>query len=103
MWSSPEVLMEMPWNTATDIWSFGTVVISLVFGDFNIFRLKTARCSDEDYNVEVVQSQFRYFGPFPPEIREIVDDETYQSVLYLMHLNPPENDAVQHADGTRGC
>lgn len=26
MWSSPEVLMEIPWNTATDIWSFGTVV-----------------------------------------------------------------------------
>ena len=26
VWSSPEVLMETPWNTATDIWSFGTVV-----------------------------------------------------------------------------
>lgn len=28
MWSSPEVIMETPWNTATDIWSFGTVVSS---------------------------------------------------------------------------
>lgn len=91
IWSSPEVLMEIPWNTATDIWSFGTLVISMIFGgDFNIFRPKTARYGDEDYNVEVVQSQFRYFGPFPPKIREIVNDETYQSVLYLMHLNPPE-------------
>lgn len=26
MWSSPEVIMETSWNTATDIWSFGTVV-----------------------------------------------------------------------------
>lgn len=26
MWSSPEVIMETPWNTATDIWSFGTMV-----------------------------------------------------------------------------
>ena len=26
MWSSPEVIMETPWNTATDIWSFGAVV-----------------------------------------------------------------------------
>jgi serine/threonine protein kinase len=26
MWSSPEVIMEMPWNTAADIWSFGTLV-----------------------------------------------------------------------------
>ncbi|ROW08763.1 hypothetical protein VPNG_06406 [Cytospora leucostoma] len=92
MWSSPEVLMEMPWNTATDIWSFGTMLISLIFGgDFNIFRPRTARYGDEDYNVEVVQSQFRYFGPFPPKIREVVDDETYTSVLYLMHLNPPES------------
>lgn len=92
MWSSPEVLMEIPWNTATDIWSFGTLVISMIFGgDFNIFRPKTARYGDEDYNVEVVQSQFRYFGPFPPKIKSIVNDETYQSVLYLMHLNPPES------------
>jgi serine/threonine protein kinase len=28
MWSSPEVIMETPWNTATDIWSFGTMVYS---------------------------------------------------------------------------
>lgn len=26
MWSAPEFLMEIPWNTAADIWSFGTVV-----------------------------------------------------------------------------
>ena len=26
IWTSPEAIMETPWNTATDIWSFGTVV-----------------------------------------------------------------------------
>lgn len=26
MWTSPEVIMETPWNTATDIWSFGSLV-----------------------------------------------------------------------------
>ena len=26
MWSSPRVIMETSWNTATNIWSFGTVV-----------------------------------------------------------------------------
>lgn len=26
LWNSPEVLLETPWNTATDILSFGTVV-----------------------------------------------------------------------------
>jgi hypothetical protein len=26
MWTSPEVLMHMPWDTKTEIWSFGTLV-----------------------------------------------------------------------------
>lgn len=26
VWTSPEVLMELPWNTAADIWSFGAMV-----------------------------------------------------------------------------
>jgi serine/threonine protein kinase len=26
MWSAPELLMEIPWNTAADIWSFGNLV-----------------------------------------------------------------------------
>jgi serine/threonine protein kinase len=26
IWASPEVLMELPWNTASDIWAFGTLV-----------------------------------------------------------------------------
>ncbi|KAI0909699.1 STE/STE20 protein kinase [Ustulina deusta] len=91
IWSSPEVLMETPWNTATDIWSFGTVVISLLYGgDFNIFRPKDVRYGDETYNLEVVKSQFRYFGPFPAKVREIFNDETLTSIVYLMEMVPPE-------------
>lgn len=60
-------------------------------GDFNIFRPKTARYGDEDYSAEVVQSQFRYVGPFPAKIVEIAYDETLQSVQYLMDMNPPES------------
>lgn len=30
MWSSPEVILGMPWNTATDIWSFGAMVRTLL-------------------------------------------------------------------------
>ncbi|GAB1311684.1 hypothetical protein MFIFM68171_01894 [Madurella fahalii] len=83
--------METPWNTATDIWSFGAVIISLIYGgDFNIFRPEKARYGDEDYGVEVVKSQFRYFGPFPPKIQDVVSDETLTSILYLMHLILPE-------------
>jgi len=41
MWTSPEVIMEMPWNTASDIWSFGTLVRMLLDSIFcdNLLRL----------------------------------------------------------------
>ncbi|KAK1767525.1 kinase-like domain-containing protein [Phialemonium atrogriseum] len=91
LWNSPEVLIETPWNTATDIWSFGTVLISLIYGgDFNIFRPKNAHHGNKNYNVEVVMSQYRYFGPFPPKYREIANKETLMSISYIMNLIPPE-------------
>ena len=37
IWTSPEVIMETPWNTATDIWSFGT----LVHTDLNLKNRRT--------------------------------------------------------------
>lgn len=30
IWTSSEVLLELPWNTAADIWSFGAMVRSQV-------------------------------------------------------------------------
>lgn len=26
MWTSPEVILDLPWNTATDIWSLGAMI-----------------------------------------------------------------------------
>ncbi|KAJ8128990.1 hypothetical protein O1611_g4640 [Lasiodiplodia mahajangana] len=91
IWNSPEIIMETPWNTATDIWSFGTVVISLLYGgDFNIFRPKDVRYGDETYGLEVLKSQFRYFGPFPSKVQEIFNVETLTSIVHLMDLVPPQ-------------
>ncbi|KAL3711217.1 hypothetical protein TMatcc_005015 [Talaromyces marneffei ATCC 18224] len=89
MWSSPEVIMETPWNTATDIWSFGAVLISLIYGgDFNLFRPRTVPYGHEEYNLEVLKQQFRYFGPFPAKYEEIAGPETVTAILYLMHEIP---------------
>ncbi|KAJ9233868.1 hypothetical protein DTO169E5_6853 [Paecilomyces variotii] len=89
MWSSPEVIMETPWNTATDIWSFGTVLISLIYGgNFNLFRPKTVPYGHEEYGLEVLKQQFRYFGPFPEKYEEIASPETITAILYLMHEIP---------------
>ncbi|OJD13104.1 STE/STE20 protein kinase [Blastomyces percursus] len=89
MWSSPEVIMETPWNTATDIWSFGAVLISLIYGgNFNLFRPRTVSYGHEEYGLEVLKQQFRYFGPFPAKYEEIASPETVTAILYLMQEIP---------------
>ncbi|KAK0114166.1 hypothetical protein ONS95_013667 [Cadophora gregata] len=89
MWSSPEIIMETPWNTATDIWSFGSVVISLIYGgNFNLFRPKTVSYDHEEYGLEVLKRQFRYFGPFPAKYEEIASPETVAAILYLIDEIP---------------
>ncbi|PGH34406.1 serine/threonine protein kinase [[Emmonsia] crescens] len=89
LWNSPEVIMETPWNTATDIWSFGAVLISLIYGgNFNIFRPKTVGYEHEEYGLEVLKQQFRYFGPFPGKYGEIAGEMTVRAILYLMQEIP---------------
>ncbi|GAB7354339.1 hypothetical protein MBLNU459_g4850t2 [Dothideomycetes sp. NU459] len=89
IWTSPEVLMESQWNKATDIWSFGTLAISLIYGgNFNIFRHKVVPFGHEEYNLEILKEQFRFFGPFPPKIDDITSEDTTQIIIYLMDEIP---------------
>lgn len=37
-----------------------------------------------------MKEQYRFFGPWPPKIQEIVDEETFTSILYIMSIIPPE-------------
>ncbi|KAF2820206.1 kinase-like protein [Ophiobolus disseminans] len=91
IWSSPEVLLEMPWNTATDIWSFGALLINLIYGGhFNLFHPKELTRDNEHYVLGVVQEQFRFFGPFSAKITEIADLDTAQVFVYLMEQIPSE-------------
>ncbi|MCJ1480691.1 hypothetical protein MMC06_000846 [Schaereria dolodes] len=77
--------METPWNTATDIWSFGAILISLIYGgNFNLFRPRSVAYDHEEYGLEVLKQQFRYFGPFPDKDEEIARPETVMAILYLM-------------------
>ncbi|XMA12056.1 hypothetical protein WAI453_004847 [Rhynchosporium graminicola] len=97
MWTSPEVIMETPWNTATDIWSFGTVLISLIYGgNFNLFRPRTVSVDHEEYGLEVLKQQFRYFGPFPAKYEEIASPQTIAAILYLMEEIPQSKTTPFH-------
>ncbi|PYH92990.1 putative serine/threonine protein kinase [Aspergillus ellipticus CBS 707.79] len=86
MWSSPEVIMETPWNTATDICSS----VSSTGGDFNLLRPRTVPYGHEECNLEVLKRQFRYFGPFPVKYADIVSRETAMAIMYLMQEIPKE-------------
>ncbi|KAI4932534.1 hypothetical protein J4E85_002932 [Alternaria conjuncta] len=89
VWSSPEVILEMPWNTATDIWSFGTVVISLIYGgDRNLFQPQDVKRGEQGYLLGVLERQFRYFGPFLPPFIEMGDGGIAQIIQYLMETIP---------------
>ncbi|KAL6159033.1 hypothetical protein ACJQWK_03306 [Exserohilum turcicum] len=91
IWTSPEILMELPWNTTADIWSFGAMLISLIYGnDFNIFKPVGMKRDDEEYVSGVVIEQFKIFGPFPAKIAEIADSETIHSINLIMRAIPKE-------------
>ncbi|KAL5329140.1 hypothetical protein ACEPPN_002650 [Leptodophora sp. 'Broadleaf-Isolate-01'] len=97
MWTSPEVIMETPWNTATDIWSFGTVLISLIYGgNFNLFRPCTVSPGHGEYGLEVLKRQFRYFVPFPAKYEEIASPETIAAILYLVEEIPQSQTTPFH-------
>jgi hypothetical protein len=64
-------------------------LISLIYGgNFNLFRPRTVPYGHEEYNLEVLKQQFRYFGPFPAKYEEIAGPETITAILYLMQEIP---------------
>ena len=73
--------------------SYLTILLQLISlihgGDYNLFRPHNVRKGDEEYGLEVLKQQFRYFGPFPKKYDEIASRETTENVVYLMHVIPP--------------
>ncbi|KAI0466819.1 STE/STE20 protein kinase [Xylaria cf. heliscus] len=91
IWTSPEVLLKAPWNTAADIWSFGTLLISMIYGgDFNPFYPKDIPYGDKAYNFGVLMKQYRRFGPFPVKLTEIFDEEKLTILMRIMDMIPDE-------------
>ncbi|OJJ44254.1 hypothetical protein ASPZODRAFT_153735 [Penicilliopsis zonata CBS 506.65] len=90
IWRSPEAQLGLKWGPATDIWSFGTMVISMIWGDnFFIFKPKVPRGHDE-YELEILAKYHIYFGPFPPSYADLADPETLGVLSLIMNDVPPE-------------
>ncbi|KAE8319465.1 kinase-like domain-containing protein [Aspergillus transmontanensis] len=88
--ASPEVQLRIGWGTQTDIWSFGALLVALLYGD-NFFLFKPDVPADHDeYESKILQRQCQFFGPFPLTYREICPQETLNILAYIMKRIPPE-------------
>ncbi|KAK5000642.1 hypothetical protein LTR66_000554 [Elasticomyces elasticus] len=72
-------MLNLKWGPPTDIWSFGAMLISLIWGNgWHIFKPEASEVSidDETYPLHVLRRHDRFFGPFPVSYTEIADDES---------------------------
>ncbi|PKY04130.1 kinase-like protein [Aspergillus campestris IBT 28561] len=87
---SPEAHFQNGWGTATDIWSYGALLVTLVYGD-NFFLFKPDVPADHDeYELKILQRQCEFFGPFPLTYRGICPQETLDMLAYITQSIPPE-------------
>ncbi|PGH23474.1 STE/STE20 protein kinase [Polytolypa hystricis UAMH7299] len=90
IWRSPEAQMGLQWGPPTDIWSFGVIVISMIWGDnFFIFKPKVPR-GHEDYEIGIVARYHIYFGPFPERFADLMDQGTLRVLSLIINDVPPE-------------
>jgi len=66
-------------------------------GNFNLIRpSRTVPCGHEEYGLEALKQQFRYFGPFPARYEEIASPETVRAILYPMQEIPQSQTTPFH-------
>ncbi|KAK0750750.1 kinase-like domain-containing protein [Schizothecium vesticola] len=81
---SPEATLQLPWGTATDIWSFGTAMLSLVFGGgYHLFNPKIDN---------VIRS-------LPESYQDFKEEETMTIVNFINTQGPPPK--LFHRVGSR--
>ncbi|KAK4141058.1 kinase-like domain-containing protein [Dichotomopilus funicola] len=90
---SPEATFQLPWGTATDIWSFGNAILSLLYGgDYHLFNpgIQGVKPDDNEYEVTVLKRMYKFFGIFPQSYEDFHDRSTITIVNYINNLGPPE-------------
>ncbi|OAX77598.1 STE/STE20 protein kinase [Emergomyces africanus] len=80
---APEVHLELPWGTASDIWSFGVTLINQIWGlNFHLFEPQNTE-AEQSYDLRVLMKQHEWFGPFPQSMKEIVDEGADKIIAYI--------------------
>ncbi|KAK0655469.1 kinase-like domain-containing protein [Cercophora newfieldiana] len=89
---SPEATFQLPWSTATDIWSFGTAMLSLVFGGgYHLFNPKIEKVEpgSDEYEFTVLKRMHRFFGPYPQSYQDFQDEDTMTIINFINAQGPP--------------
>ncbi|KAL3420436.1 serine threonine protein kinase [Phlyctema vagabunda] len=72
---SPEAMLQLRWGPSTDIWSFGTTLISLIRGlDWHMFKPspQDATFDDEEFLIHILIRQLAHFGPVPKSYIDLI-------------------------------
>ncbi|KAL2259055.1 hypothetical protein VTK26DRAFT_7393 [Humicola hyalothermophila] len=80
-------------RTATDIWSFGNAILSLLYGgDYHLSNpgIEGFKPDDNEYEFMVLKRMYKSFGPFPQSYDDFQDRETIAIVNYINNLGPPK-------------
>ncbi|KAM7193321.1 Protein kinase-like domain containing protein [Rhypophila sp. PSN 637] len=88
---SPESHLRLPSGQPTDIWSFGNLIISLVYGNnYSIFRQLPSDMGAHDQNdftesQKILRRMYHCFGPFPGSFVVGVEDDNMLDALAKIH------------------
>ncbi|KAL4864839.1 hypothetical protein BDV12DRAFT_175597 [Aspergillus spectabilis] len=90
VWPSPEAHLGSGWGTPTDVWAFGALLATFLYGeDFVIFR-PDVPVDHEEYETRIVAKQCEFFGPFPLTYQDLCPQETLGILTYIMQSIPAE-------------
>ncbi|GAB1312492.1 hypothetical protein MFIFM68171_02702 [Madurella fahalii] len=90
---SPEATFQVHWGTATDIWSFGNAIFSLLYGgNYHLFNpgVEGLKPEDDQYEFTALKRMYKFFGPFLQEYDNFHDPNTIGIVNFINHQGPPE-------------
>ncbi|KAK0115528.1 hypothetical protein ONS96_013982 [Cadophora gregata f. sp. sojae] len=81
---SPEAALRLKWDRATDIWSFGTTLISMIWGlNWHIFK-PDVPTDHEHYELKILMKHCQFFGPYPSSYQKMTDEDTQKILAFVM-------------------
>lgn len=122
-WSSPELILQLPWNTASDIWAFGLLVrpyistsysrleyveylwaddlyakfVHMIYGSyFSLCMPQGPRIEGDRPNLllDIMLRQLHWFAPFLEKIVGVADAESADTIAAFREYNMPAQQGI---------